>query len=213
MVMKMAMIENPYELCNEDCSILENNPIYSYKTWENSNFDQIKSRIRNHIITEQHYKCPYCRMTLRPRTDDLPIDHIVPRQPYALFMFEMKNLVLTCDGCNHAKLNKKVLVDDDITEYPENSNAFIIFHPYFDNYEDHLCLVIDELFIKSISDKGDKTIEICKLDNVQLAFNRAREKKINQVGLYRKLMYKLEREDDNAIFIQIMALLDAIGNN
>ncbi|EGQ8084499.1 HNH endonuclease [Vibrio parahaemolyticus] len=138
-----------------------------------SSDDEVKilsERIKEHYHEQQNTVCPYCRMkfsTEHGRYWD--IEHIMPRSLHPTFMFEPKNLCMSCVPCNTAKKAKKVSNSTAKKKYPNKSELFFIFHPHFDEYEKHINVIEEGLFYmptkstKDFKSKGSKTIEICGL--------------------------------------------------
>lgn len=169
-------IRIPYFFDADEENVISEN-YTSYKDWySKSKLKPIKSNLKQYLRYVQRNQCCYCRQNLGFDHRQVDIEHIVDKQDHWTFGFEPKNLALSCPACNSCKTNRETLKDDTATEYPNNGDGFIIIHPYFDNYSDHI-EVHYPVFI-SKSEKGDNTIEYCKLD--RLKFVEARQKETMQ---------------------------------
>ncbi|WIB42153.1 hypothetical protein DEJ11_15160 [Curtobacterium sp. MCLR17_058] len=90
-------------------------------------------------------------------------EHIVPKRLHPEFMFTPENLALSCPDCNGPKWDKETLVDPTLRAYPLRGDAFLIVHPHFDAYEDHI--VRGDYVYTAVegSEKGAWTIIECNL--------------------------------------------------
>lgn len=132
--------------------------------WTNDACSGLKTVIKQHYRRVQNNICCYCRQVI-------PVDHgrvwdtehIVPRNLRPDFMFIPQNLALSCPDCNGPKSDKETLADPSTTTYPTTSDAFLIVHPHFDNYAEHVQKG-DYLYVPaSGSAKGKWTISNCNL--------------------------------------------------
>ncbi|MDP9984694.1 hypothetical protein J2W14_004121 [Pseudarthrobacter oxydans] len=76
-------------------------------------------------------------------------------------MFTQVNLGVACKECNGIKRDKETLVDPSALGYPSTSDAFLVVHPHFDEWSDHI--LRDHLTYASFTDKGKWTIKECRL--------------------------------------------------
>src|SRR5690606_8510723 len=100
---------------------------------------EIKTKIKKHYLAAQGNTCCYCWQiipTRHGRTWDA--EHVVPRESHPGFMFTPQNLALACPDCNGPKSNKQTLVSPSTTTYPTTGDAFLVVHPHFDDYADHI---------------------------------------------------------------------------
>ncbi len=140
---------------------------FSHKSWEDDEIKELRDRIKKHYIVKQEYTCPYCRQinkTLNGRVWD--IEHIISRISEPNFMFEPKNLCVSCIDCNLEKKDKKVTISKAKKKLPNNSSDYLIVHPHFDTYNDKIVVIEPGSYYiaKKDSDKGKTTIEICGLN-------------------------------------------------
>ena len=125
---------------------------------------QVKKHIKTHYVRFQDYTCVYCRQKIEIENNLVwDIEHILPKDKFPQFLFEPENLCVSCKKCNLEKTNKKVLKNDNITRFPKKADNYTIFHPHFDEYDDHIKILNSSLLFIPKSDKGRKTIEVCGL--------------------------------------------------
>lgn len=129
-------------------------------------FESLKLRIKTHYRDEQKQTCPYCSVVYpsgHNRAWDT--DHIIPKSENANFLLEPKNLCATCIKCNECKRDQSVTKKTwaGKTQYPTQSEDFIIVHPHFDNFDEHIEITGYVYSPKNNSEKGAETIRICNL--------------------------------------------------
>ena len=192
------VIKNPYKYTDDEQKILDDNPPKQGDDWGNSRFDSIKTNIREHLTLEQFDRCPYCRTLLNEAGYYSPREHIVHKDQYFQFMFLSKNLAISCTVCNTHKGTKQTLKNPSRKTYPNDGDDFIIIHPHFDNYLDHI-EIVNELFIrpKNGSIKGRNTIDKCNLLRFHVAIQKARELNYkDEKKIYKKvLLWSREQKD------------------
>lgn len=201
------MLLQPYTPTNEEQILLRNNAVTTADDWTKSIYKSIKQRIKAHLLAQQNKICIYCRLKLSLAQYSPPIEHIVPKNLHHIFMFEQKNLTISCETCNRKKWQTETLVNPQVIIYPTSGAEFIIFHPYFDEYNDHI-EILGGIFSKAKSSKGEKTIEICKLDRVDLAEERARTLGIERQERIKQLVIGLMKEENSHIKIQLKEFID-----
>ena len=168
----MPQINATYDYSTEERRIIASNQPTESSHWK-KNFDSIKKNIKNHLKDEQNLICVYCQLEIPVAHSSAEIEHIAPKGKHPRFMFEPKNLALACHLCNTKKSIKETLHDPAVNNYPSNGNAFIIVHPHFDEYYDHITF-IDGVVEPTPNDngKGYNTIKMCNLDRIELAEER-----------------------------------------
>ncbi|MCT4778505.1 MULTISPECIES: hypothetical protein [Exiguobacterium] len=136
----------------------------------NKNIKLLKSQLRSQLMVLQDSKCAYCGLKLN-ETSSPELEHIAPkggkiRPQYIEFTFTPLNLVLACHLCNSPI--KKGTVDPILqlnTNYKQC--VFKIYHPFFDNPNNHFDYVGSGLGIvlqeKTI--KGKDTIDMFDLNS------------------------------------------------
>jgi uncharacterized protein (TIGR02646 family) len=169
--------------------------------WIVKEYNPIKQRIKGECNLHQNARCAYCRKELEANGKYEPLEHIVPKSKKPTWMLNPKNLALSCDCCNGSKGRKQTLATGHINDIvmPLTSNAYVIFHPHFDNWQDHL--YYEEIFVRPVpNSKGEKTIEICHLNKENCIINRAKELKLKQkkpIGLALQKIRTMDKTNPN----------------
>lgn len=181
----MPLINNPVRCSAEHTQLISskiNDPEFQHSHWGTEELQQVRSYIREHYRREQMGTCAYCKNPISLSTpSNAHVEHIAPKSLYLNFIFEPKNLCVICADCNIIKRDqetfnispntvKPLLANRERKTYPRSSSAFLIVHPHFDDWEEH----IQKFGIRytDISDKGAFTINACRL-------NRFFHKKLN----------------------------------
>ncbi len=141
---------------------------FKFSDWSNEDLLELRKFTRDYY-RDLVKQCSYCKKDVSLQSaNNCHVEHIVPKSLAPLkFIFEPKNLCVICADCNEIKKNK--IVEDNVvkrskpTNYPRSSDAFLIYHPHFDVYEDHI-FKCEDIYI-DLSPKGSYTIHICKLNN------------------------------------------------
>ncbi|MDJ0318370.1 HNH endonuclease [Arthrobacter antibioticus] len=160
------MILNPIVYCETSAALVARYDADSDKVptyWSDPEVTPVRLEIKTHYIKEQQHLCCYCGIP-DPATHGLDWDaeHVVPKKRRPEFLFTQVNLGVACKECNGSKSNKETLVDPSVTAYPSTSDAFLVVHPHFDEWTDHI--LRDHLTYASFTDKGKWTIEKCRLN-------------------------------------------------
>lgn len=147
----------------------------NHKDWSKSKYDVLKNKIKFHYSVLQNDTCAYCRETVRFDGYGEPIEHIIPKSTAPEWMFEAKNLCLSCYGCNtkKSKTNTYLKTYNSGDPYPTNGNDISIIHPHFNSFSNYIDS--NELIFKArgTNTKGLNTINLCKLNRPDLLFTRA----------------------------------------
>ncbi|PZW99376.1 uncharacterized protein (TIGR02646 family) [Pseudomonas sp. 478] len=151
-------------------SRINNLPITGRKKWAHDDFSAIYTSAKAILIQHQDRRCFYCQKK-NPHidNDDLHIDHIVPIDEDPRFIFEEKNLVLTCKKCNKRKNNKPVLTKQTKLKYSLSPSNYSIIHAHIDTYSKHIDITGDIIF-SGIDKKGKRTVYDCNLDRYVLEY-------------------------------------------
>lgn len=200
------MVNNPYIFTDNDLALISQHFTNDHKDWNKAEFDILKKKIREFLIAEQGQKCTYCKSKVRRGTTLIPIEHVVPKKKHPQFTFENNNLVIACPMCNTKKSTKETLTNTNVATYPTQSAGFLIINPYLDEYDDHL-EIIENIFICAKTMKGEKTIEICKLDRLDLAMEKAEDFYISHSDVYTMLMHNLIHARDAELQRRINEIL------
>jgi hypothetical protein len=89
------------------------------------------------------------------------VEHVVPKSLRPDFMFEPLNLAAACKDCNTAKRVFQVLANPRRRTYPKESDRFVIVHPHFDTYDEHLRF--KDYVFSPLTTKGLQTMVACNL--------------------------------------------------
>lgn len=165
------MISQPLELSKEDVLAIQAVSAGSRTPdpWADDRLVAMKARAKKHYVAEQSNRCSYCAeqwLTEHGRVWDL--EHVVPKVLHPEFMFEPRNLAVACPDCNLAKWDKETLTGPTMAEYPSSAGSFLVVHPHFDRWEDHIekCGVV----FKPLTEKGTWTVTECKLGRFALKY-------------------------------------------
>lgn len=159
------MILNPIVYCETSAALVaryDAEPDKVSKYWSDEEVTPVRREIKAHYIEEQQHLCCYCGIP-DPATHglDWDVEHVVSQKRRPEFLFTEVNLGVACRECNSSKSAKETLVDPSAPAYPSTSDAFLVVHPHFDEWSDHI--LRDHLTYASFTDKGKWTIEECRL--------------------------------------------------
>ena len=173
----MPIINNPAVCDASHLAIISkklNDSGFTHRDWGCDELLPVRSFLRQHYREEQSSLCAYCQGDISIRSaSNAHIEHIAPKSLYQQFMFEAKNLCVICADCNEIKKNQEVINNVPNTiiplqngigrrQYPRSTNVFLIIHPHFDEWEDHLIKFGHQYVSKT--DKGAFTIFVCNLN-------------------------------------------------
>ncbi len=131
--------------------------------WSEEEIKDLKEEIKEYYKVIQKFTCVYCNKKFPVKHSAVwDIEHIIAREKAPYFMFTPENLCVACKDCNGTKRNQDVLKYTPKNEYPQETEKFIILHPHFDIYEEHIAIYLDKVYSPK-SSKGQKTIEMCGL--------------------------------------------------
>ena len=133
--------------------------------WNKTDADiqKVKKHIKDHYKVVQDYTCVYCQQKIVVEHGMAwDIEHIIPKNPYPQFLFTEENLAVACKDCNRIKSDNNVLKNIKRKRFPKKSEDYIIVHPHFDVYDEHIKIITNQIYLP-IDKKGTNTIEICGL--------------------------------------------------
>lgn len=135
--------------------------------WEKTNdglLSSLKKSIKDHYLIVQDYTCAYCQQRMEVAHNGAwDAEHIVPKATHPKFMFEPKNLCISCKDCNLSKTDKNVLKNKDRKTFPVESSDYKICHPHFDDYNEHITILSVAGFYLPRTEKGRELVEMCGL--------------------------------------------------
>ncbi|GAA6131708.1 HNH endonuclease [Halopseudomonas sabulinigri] len=137
-------------------------PGFDSSAWEDGQLKDLKKKIKDFYVKEQKNVCVYCRVKMPSNNGRVwDVEHVISRIENGGFMFEPRNLCVSCPDCNVSKGVKKVTNSKAKKSYPRN---FIIAHPHFDKYEDHVKVISAGSYYFARTAKGEQTIAVCRLN-------------------------------------------------
>lgn len=172
----MADIDNPVDLTLH-YDELANNPQDESEDWNLPCYNEVKAFIKQYYSIIQEDFCIYCRIALRFGGYGEPIEHIVPKKDRPHWMFEPRNLALSCYPCNTKKNADNTLSAGGLAllTYPVTSDGFSIYHPHFDIWTHHFS-IFHQYFILPVTAKGRETFAICELYRMNLPLDKAKQR-------------------------------------
>ncbi len=139
--------------------------IQSPDIWECDEYAPVRKRIKDHYLFEQNYTCAFCQQKHRVKHNRVwDVEHIISKTGHPQFLFEPKNLCISCPDCNIEKGEKGVLDRENRVKFTDKSEAYKIVHPHFDKYEEHIKVLVKGKLYQFKTKKGRKTIQTYGLD-------------------------------------------------
>ncbi|RZK10312.1 MAG: HNH endonuclease [Flavobacterium sp.] len=110
--------------------------------WESTHIKALKRKIKKHYRSAQNENCCYCRKnTVGEFNMVLDIEHILPKSLFSGFMFEIKNLSISCKRCN-MEIKKDdisfLIQSQSFLDDPFDAKHYKFIHPNSDTYYDHI---------------------------------------------------------------------------
>jgi len=151
-----------------DKSLVDND---NFNRGATSKRNEFKKYLKANLHLIQGNYCIYCGSKFRSKSD-AQREHILPKETYPEFSFEVKNLVLACARCNgfEFKYTNDFLIGNRNRVYEDNEIEII--HPYLDDISEHLDTSKAIITIVNNSSKGIKTRDFFKLNNENLQKER-----------------------------------------
>lgn len=118
--------------------------------WACKKFSQLKDELKKDLMREFGSKCAFCQRSL---SEDekivIDIEHILPKQKYINYTFDIRNLVLSCRRCNTGaqKGNRTDFIVNLIQGVNYNESVdfsvanYLFFHPRFENTYNYYKLI------------------------------------------------------------------------
>lgn len=132
---------------------------------------KFKNEIKDHYWSGQLRRCCYCSSELQSHKATYDAEHIIDKSGHPQFMFDYANLAVACKVCNRGKWTTEITVDQVTTSTPPSlSDDYTIVHPHLDEWHDHLEFDRwNRIQAKGDSPKGQTTIDVCKIHNLNTA--------------------------------------------
>lgn len=148
-------------------------------SWSDEKYSHVRKTIKDHYLKEQDYTCFFCRQRIVVNSNRAwDAEHIISKATHPSFMFEPKNLCITCPDCNNEKRDGRVLDRESRVRFPMTSAAYRIVHPHFDNYDEHLDVIVLGKLYRIKTPKGRNTYRIYGLDRFMMDAGSGREEKV-----------------------------------
>lgn len=170
---------NEVKYSGEDLDLVNEFNIFKDKelvSWSDEKYSHVRKTIKDHYLKEQDYTCFFCRQRIVVKSNRAwDAEHIISRSTHPRFMFEPKNLCISCPDCNNEKRDGGVLDREDRVRFPMNSKAYKIVHPHFDSYDEHLDVIVVGKLYRIKTPKGRGTYRIYGLDRFMIDAGLCRE--------------------------------------
>ncbi|EII3093228.1 HNH endonuclease [Vibrio cholerae] len=138
-------------------------------SWSDEKYSHVRKTIKEHYLKEQDYTCFFCRQRMVVNSNrSWDAEHIISKSTHPSFMFEPKNLCITCPDCNNEKRDGQVLDRESRVKFPMVSSAYKIVHPHFDSYDEHLDVIVVGKLYRIKTPKGRYTYRIYGLDRFMM---------------------------------------------
>jgi hypothetical protein len=179
--------------------------------WDSEEVAALKKEIKDYYKKKQNYTCSYCNQRIKVRHNaSWDTEHVVPRKSHPQFMFEPKNLCIACKDCNTEKGDVNVLKNRLRKTYPDKSSDFLIMHPHFDEYREHIWILLENIYIAR-SKKGRYTIEKCgllrfALEKLNWAGILARKPEL--IEIYSEAHSSIDEAIQDHLLLQMLAIAE-----
>lgn len=131
---------------------------------EDGEMADVKKVIKDHYKLAQDYTCPYCLQRVEvDHNGAWDAEHIIPKDTHPQFMFEPRNLCISCKDCNLIKLNRNVLKNKKRIRFPNRPEDYAFCHPHFHIYAEHITVIEKAGFYLPRTKEGIQLVEICGL--------------------------------------------------
>ena len=121
--------------------------------------DYVSVELRRQIRAHFFNRCAYCQSSEALTVVTFEVEHIMPISLGGLTQFE--NLCLACPTCNRHKSNR-------IFGFTEDGTESRLFHPQLDRWLDHFDWTVNGTLIVGLSDIGNATINLLRMNRPQL---------------------------------------------
>lgn len=132
--------------------------------WSDVLVSGVRKEAKDHYLAQQKNHCCYCRRLMQTNNNAVwDGEHVIAKITRPEFLFEPRNLAASCKDCNLAKNDKNVLKNPKRKTFPAKSADYLIVHPHFDTYDDHISWRGNVCAPRKHSKKGQQTIIDCSL--------------------------------------------------
>jgi 5-methylcytosine-specific restriction endonuclease McrA len=120
----------------------------------------VPAALRRQIVASAGGVCEYCRSQARFSPQPFSVEHIMPHA--AGGETSLKNLALSCQGCNGHKYTKRESMD------PITLQTVPLFHPRQQRWSEHFAWSADATLIVGLTPTGRATVEALHLNRIEL---------------------------------------------
>ncbi len=180
--------------------------------WSNKDYEDVKLEIKNFYKKDQSFICPYCKQKIQISHNAVwDIEHIIPKSLKPQFMFKSENLCVACKDCNGPKSNVNVLKNKLRKTFPEKPSDYLIVHPHYHDYNEHIEPILIGVFYRALSDEGKFTIINCDLLRFYKYTDRdsITRKKDAITTLAKRIAFSVndeEKEEFEVVMLELLAL-------
>lgn len=146
--------------------------------WEDKSIIAAKSQIKELLKIKHKHQCCYCRRSFVGEFNMvIDIEHVLPKEKFPEWIFEIENLSLSCKRCNMNVKNDDIeFYKEQVGTYSRDSDAYKIIHPNYDDWNLHMkyfCWIENDLrIIKYVplanSSKAAFTYAYMRLDELEI---------------------------------------------
>lgn len=156
----------------------------------------ISDELRHLVRTRAGFACEYCGVSETDSGGELTIDHFKPKSKGGTD--DQDNLVYCCVLCN---LNKRDF-------WPDSSAAMQLWNPRCDPFEKHFA-VNDNGALVALSEEGELSLEILRLNRMSLIEHRLIEKRLTSLLHFLLLNSRLTSSTHDLLTQQSELVLDS----
>lgn len=144
------------------------------KPWYHPGVKDVRRRIKDFHLRMTADTCCYCQRDLNGEfTLVIDVEHVLPSSLYKPQTFQIWNLSASCKRCN-MDIKKNDVSFLQGTGSLEDSARYKLAHPNFDDVEDHLLRLVQQVgrtrivkYIQKTPDKGHYTYEYFRLRELE----------------------------------------------
>lgn len=173
------------------------------KPWYHPVVKGIRKRIKEFHLNMTADTCCYCQRDLNGEfTLVIDVEHVLPSSLYKPQTFQMWNLSASCKRCNmDIKKNDVSFLQGNGSL--EDSARYKLAHPNFDDVEDHLLRLVQQVgrtrivkYVKRTRDKGNYTYEYFRLTELETSSydeaQGANRTNIDHMGNYESMRSRVD---------------------
>jgi uncharacterized protein (TIGR02646 family) len=122
-----------------------------------------KAEVKSYYYFQQRRLCCYCSKELDRSQATYDAEHVIDKDAYPEFMFELNNLAVSCRTCNGSKGVRSVLASADRPSCVSDlASDYLVVHPHLDEWGDHFSFDdVGRIVPVAGSKKGEYTFQLC----------------------------------------------------